>query len=135
MTGDVYNGVGEMLMDIITNDVAKLSSPGTFYNIQPASYYNGFTFANLNADSTYASQIDFMSGIINIRKSSQVVTTDLVFNSTWMLETYYQDSRAQLINLGWIYGDWELSRLTLTNLNGMNNPYFKSEVGTFSIPA
>ena len=58
----------------------------------------------------------FMASIISIRKCSQLVTTDLVFNSTWLLETYYQDWRAQLINLAWIYGDWELSRLTLTNL-------------------
>ena len=33
MIGDVYNGVGEIIQDIILNDVAELTYPGNFYNI------------------------------------------------------------------------------------------------------
>ena len=49
-----------------------------------------------------------MRAVIQVKRASQVVMAGLKFDSTWLMESDKNPTRANLVNLEQIYGEWEL---------------------------
>ena len=72
-----------------------------------------------------------MRAVIQIKRASQVVMAGLSFDSTWLMESDISTTRANLVNMEGVFGEWELRQLTVKNIQGMNNPYFTAALYSY----